>query len=60
MMLNMYCLDDLMKLNGIEPYNEPTNICLGDNIFAQSIRDKYSPEVIEQCKNYLKKEGLLK
>lgn len=43
--------DDLKKLLFLPPYNEMTNICAGDGIFARSLEEKYGLSIDE-----LKKE----
>lgn len=46
-------LDMLRKLNGLEPYNTPTNYLYGDGYFAASIQQKYSLEQINQAADAL-------
>lgn len=45
--------DDLKKLNGLSPYNTPSNICWGDEYFAKSIELRYTREEIKKAVNEL-------
>jgi hypothetical protein len=42
--------DDLNKLDGKPPYNEPSNICWGDAYFAKSLEKKYNKPLDELYK----------
>lgn len=37
--------DDLAKLNGKPPYNDPANFCWNDNHFARSLVTKYGADL---------------
>jgi hypothetical protein len=39
--------DDLAKLAGRPPYNNPANLCWNDNYFARSLTNKYGASIDE-------------
>lgn len=39
--------DDLAKLDGLPPYNVPSNPCYGDGYFALSLERKYGASLDE-------------
>lgn len=38
--------EQVKKLLGIPPYNEPSNICWNDNYFAKSLRVEYGDQAV--------------
>ena len=47
------CVDDLKKLQGLPPYNTPSNLVFADGIFAKSIERNYSQRVMALAKKKL-------
>jgi len=45
--------DQLRKLHGIKPYNEPSNYLIGDPYFAKSIVNNFSESEIDSAKKRL-------
>lgn len=43
------CLDDVKRLQGIFPYDDGGNICRGDGYFYQSLKSKYSKDMLEKA-----------
>lgn len=40
--------NDVKKLLGLKPFDNPTNFCWNDNYYAKSLNDKYGSEVVEK------------
>ena len=47
-------LDALKKLNGLPPYDTPSNLCRNDGYFAQSIRNNFSEAQIKAARIQLR------
>jgi len=43
-------IDDLKKLAGLPPYDEPSNLVRGDGYFAASLERKYGLEMVEAAR----------
>jgi hypothetical protein len=39
--------DELAKLNGWPPHDEPSNICRGDAYYGKSLEEKYGKTIAE-------------
>jgi hypothetical protein len=47
------CMEELKKLHGLPPYDEPGNLLYGDGYFAQSIRGRYAKQTMDEAKSQL-------
>ena len=51
------CVEDLKQLRGIAPHNHPSNIVYGDGYFANSLKTKYTAEVMAEAEKRLEIES---
>lgn len=51
-------VEDLKKLRGLAPYNQPSNIVYGDARFANSLKYKYSAEAMSEAEDRLDAETI--
>jgi len=50
------CVEDLKRLRGVAPHNHPSNIVYGDGYFANSLKTKYTSQVMAEAEKRLEAE----